>query len=173
MKHYEIKAEFAHRPAAPTVTPLPNGNAVVSFYEVVEIIPATEETEARYICNIFSMETRNANDLESRVNANVEAWKEKAVAAAREECAAAVRAARDALLAASDQRMTLDRGLNLKLPDTVTAATLLTAFKDIITGFKDALSGDWAKYRQALRDLTTQEGFPFNVIWPSAPTSNE
>ena len=87
--------------------------------------------------------------------------------------AAAVRAARDALLAASDQRMTLDRGLNLKLPDTVTAATLLTAFKDIITGLKDALSGDWAKYRQALRDLTTQEGFPFNVIWPSAPTSNE
>lgn len=148
---------------------MPNGNAVVSFYEVVETIPATEETEARYICNVFSMETRNTNDLETRVNANAEAWKEKAVAAAREECAAAVRAARDALLAASDQRMTLDRGLNLKLPETVTATTMLTAFKDIITGFKDALSGDWAVYRQALRDLTEQTGFPFNVNWPTAP----
>lgn len=25
-------------------------------------------------------------------------------------------------------------------------------------------------YRQALRDITIQEGFPFNVIWPEKPT---
>lgn len=169
MKHYETNVEFAHQPAALSVTPLPNGNAVVSFYDVVEIIPSTAETEARYICTVYSMETRKTLDLERRINANMEVWKQKAISAAREECAAAVRAARDALLAASDQRMTLDRGLNLKLPDNVTAATMLTAFKDIIKGFKDALSGDWANYRKALRDLTTQEGFPFNVIWATPP----
>jgi hypothetical protein len=27
----------------------------------------------------------------------------------------------------------------------------------------------WLTYRQALRDITTQEGFPFNVIWPTQP----
>lgn len=27
----------------------------------------------------------------------------------------------------------------------------------------------WAEYRQALRDITTQEGYPFNVIWPTKP----
>lgn len=27
----------------------------------------------------------------------------------------------------------------------------------------------WATYRQALRDLTSQEGFPFNVTWPTKP----
>ena len=27
----------------------------------------------------------------------------------------------------------------------------------------------WANYRQALRDITTQEGFPFNVTFPSKP----
>lgn len=27
----------------------------------------------------------------------------------------------------------------------------------------------WATYRQALRDLTSQEGFPFNVVWPQEP----
>jgi len=27
----------------------------------------------------------------------------------------------------------------------------------------------WANYRQALRDITTQEGFPFNVIFPTKP----
>jgi len=28
---------------------------------------------------------------------------------------------------------------------------------------------DWEVYRQALRDITAQEGFPFNVTWPSQP----
>ena len=27
----------------------------------------------------------------------------------------------------------------------------------------------WATYRQALRDITTQEGFPTNVVWPTPP----
>lgn len=27
----------------------------------------------------------------------------------------------------------------------------------------------WANYRQALRDITTQEGFPENIIWPKQP----
>jgi hypothetical protein len=28
----------------------------------------------------------------------------------------------------------------------------------------------WATYRQALRDITAQAGFPHNVIWPVKPT---
>ena len=28
---------------------------------------------------------------------------------------------------------------------------------------------DWISYRQALRDITTQEGFPHNVTWPTKP----
>jgi hypothetical protein len=28
---------------------------------------------------------------------------------------------------------------------------------------------EWATYRQALRDITTQEGFPWNVVWPTKP----
>lgn len=27
----------------------------------------------------------------------------------------------------------------------------------------------WAIYRQQLRDITTQSGYPFNVIWPTKP----
>jgi hypothetical protein len=33
----------------------------------------------------------------------------------------------------------------------------------------DAVDVLWQPYRQALRDITTQEGFPFNVVWPIAP----
>ena len=27
----------------------------------------------------------------------------------------------------------------------------------------------WATYRQELRDVTTQSGYPYNVVWPVAP----
>ena len=27
----------------------------------------------------------------------------------------------------------------------------------------------WQTYRQALRDITAQEGFPYSVIWPTKP----
>lgn len=32
------------------------------------------------------------------------------------------------------------------------------------------MASEWAAYRQALRDITEQAGFPFAVIWPLKPT---
>ena len=29
----------------------------------------------------------------------------------------------------------------------------------------------WATYRQALRDVPQQAGFPHDVVWPTSPTS--
>jgi len=31
------------------------------------------------------------------------------------------------------------------------------------------MSNEWKQYRQDLRDITTQEGFPHNVEWPDEP----
>lgn len=62
--------------------------------------------------------------------------------ASQDDLAAAVRARRDALLAASDW----------------------TQGKDI----PDSISNAWAGYRQALRDIPQQEGFPASVSWPEA-----
>ena len=31
------------------------------------------------------------------------------------------------------------------------------------------MTDPWKNYRQALRDITTQEGFPFSIIWPTKP----
>jgi hypothetical protein len=28
---------------------------------------------------------------------------------------------------------------------------------------------DWEAYRQALRDITSQSGYPYNVVWPTPP----
>jgi len=32
-----------------------------------------------------------------------------------------------------------------------------------------AMSAEWSAYRQALRDITAQDGFPWNVTWPTKP----
>ena len=29
----------------------------------------------------------------------------------------------------------------------------------------------WATYRQALRDITTQDGFPYDILWPNVVTT--
>lgn len=33
----------------------------------------------------------------------------------------------------------------------------------------NTLSAEMATYRQALRDITSQEGFPYNITWPIKP----
>ena len=38
-----------------------------------------------------------------------------------------------------------------------------------IHAFADRITPEWASYRQALRDITAQEGFPYSVIWPTKP----
>jgi hypothetical protein len=33
----------------------------------------------------------------------------------------------------------------------------------------NTMTPEWASYRQALRDVTSQEGFPYDVTWPTKP----
>ena len=37
----------------------------------------------------------------------------------------------------------------------------------------NTMSQEWADYRQALRDITSQEGFPYHVTWPTKPNRFE
>lgn len=78
-----------------------------------------------------------------------------------EQAAAAVRKKRDALLAASDSSMALDR-LGLVVPSGSTFTAWLTFLRDL----GSVMTGVAAKYRQALRDIPQQPGFPFDVEWP-------
>ena len=86
-----------------------------------------------------------------------------AIAAEDEELAASItRTIRNKLLDNSDKEMSLDR-LGL---DTSSAAKFIASLGKIFTG-------EWAKYRQLLRDLPEQEGFPFNIEFPTPPDSEE
>ena len=33
----------------------------------------------------------------------------------------------------------------------------------------NTMTPEWASYRQALRDITEQAGFPYSVVWPTKP----
>lgn len=49
--------------------------------------------------------------------------------------------------------------------DALLASTDWSQLADVPQPTKDK----WAPYRQALRDVPTQTGFPANIIWPAAP----
>lgn len=90
---------------------------------------------------------------------------ETAVADGNEEAAAeAARKIRDKLLEESDKEVVLDR-LGLRVPTGKT----FTVWLDFLTTLGQALNGEWTRYREALRDLPEQEGFPFEITWPTKP----
>jgi len=37
------------------------------------------------------------------------------------------------------------------------------------TPLTESKKQEWATYRQELRDIPLQEGFPFNIVWPQKP----
>jgi hypothetical protein len=50
--------------------------------------------------------------------------------------------------------------------DALLSGTDWTQGRDI----PESLAVRWAPYRQALRDIPGQPGFPLDVVWPTAPT---
>ena len=81
-----------------------------------------------------------------------------------EDAAAFARKIRDKLLNDTDNRVALDR-FNISVP----SGTSFTAWLSFLKSLGEIITGAWAIYRQALRDLPEQEGFPFNVTFPTPP----
>lgn len=81
-----------------------------------------------------------------------------------EDAAAFARKIRDKLLNDTDNRVALDR-FNISVP----SGTSFTAWLSFLKSLGEIITGAWAIFRQALRDLPEQEGFPFNVTFPTPP----
>lgn len=96
-----------------------------------------------------------------------EAALQAAVEAGDAETAASIaRTIRNRLLRESDAQVALDR-LGLAPP----AGSTFTAWLGFLRSLGDAVKGGWAAYRQELRDVPQQEGFPLAVHWPETPGS--
>ena len=81
-----------------------------------------------------------------------------------EDAAAFARKIRDKLLNETDSRVALDR-FNISVP----SGTSFTAWLSFLKSLGESITGAWAIYLQALRDLPEQDGFPFNVTFPTPP----
>ena len=114
--------------------------AILRFAENVTEEKHGEDTLFSY--DEYQIETKNRSVLKISVEENYETWLEKAKQAEADALAAEVRDKRNKMLAETDFYFLTDRELD------VTTKTAL---------------GD---YRQKLRDITKQEGFPKEVKWP-------
>lgn len=156
-----IKTELAERPPEFTVS-REGQKAVIIFYTDVQEVQRDEGTVFEAVS--WTLEVPWTDNLEARINAATEGWFALAQQQATDIAAAAVRAIRDQLLKDSDAAMALDR-LGLVVPSGSTFSSWLSFLK----GLGDVLSNRVAIYRQALRDLPNQPGFPFEIDWPEKP----
>lgn len=103
------------------------------------------------------------NQIKSEMDDVMQRAYEQAVAEHNADRAAEMaRKIRNRMLDKSDAQMSLDRiGL-----DTSSATSFLSSLKNIF-------NNDWSVYRQHLRDITLQEGFPFNIDWGVSPDKEE
>ena len=161
-----IQTELSERPPVFTVN-REGDRAVIIFYTDIKEIQR-EDGETAWEAVSWTLESSWTDNIMERITEQQAAWLAEAQAEAYTEAAAKVRSLRDKLLAESDAMTAFDR-LGLDLPDKVTATTMLSVFKEILTAMWNITNGAIGQYRQALRDLPEQPGFPFDIDWPEKP----
>ena len=156
------KTNFAERPQAYEIKDGDAGQKIICFRQNIEEIETEDGTQ--YTADEYTLTVPVSQALNKRVADNIEAWCERAMQEDYNRAAAKVRAIRDKLLADSDKEMVLDR-MGLEVPTGVS----FTAWLDFLKKLGAAVSGEMARYRQELRDIPKQEGFPYSVVWPKKP----
>lgn len=139
---------------------------VVFFDTILE--EKKEEETVIYVYNTYRIILPYRKDLETVIESNISLWLDFAKKVDYDSKAKEIREMRDKLLAESDKNMVLDR-LSFEIPETITMTNILTVVKSFFAVLDKAKNGNWAAYRQKLRDLTKQEGFPYNVEFPKKP----
>lgn len=143
------------------------GNLIeIAFFDDIEEIQ--KEDNISYLYYEYVLEVIYRDNLEDIIRNNYYCWfklaKDTFIANKSKE----IRAIRNKLLAESDKELLIDR-IGLELPINLNATTLLTSIKDLFDNLTNILSGDWAVYRQKLRDITKQDNFPYEVDFPIKP----
>ena len=154
------KTIYAELPSAYEIKDGDAGQKIICFRQNIEEIETEDGTQ--YTADEYTLTVTDTQTLEERGAGNIEAWRERAMREDYDRVAAEVRAIRDKLLAESDKEMMIDR-MGLEVPTGVSFSAWLDFFKKLAS----AVSGDLAKYRQELRDIPKQEGFPYCVVFPT------
>ena len=160
------KTIYSSRPSAYEIKDGDAGQKIICFRQNIEEIETEDGTQ--YTADEYVLTMTDTQMLEERITYNIEAWRKKAMKEDYDRAAAEVRAIRDKMLADSDKEMVLDR-MGLEVPTGVS----FTAWLDFLKKIGAAVSGEMARYRQALRDIPKQEGFPYSVVFPTMPRHDQ
>lgn len=152
-----------------------DGKCDIVFFDNIQEIEATEENKKKYSFDTYRLKANYRDELEKELNDDIEKYKEWLKLAKDtefNELATIIREKRNKLLQESDKYMCLDR-LGIEIPENITTGTIISVVKKFFEGLGESINGNYAKYRQALRDITKQDGFPYNVEFPIEPNTND
>lgn len=147
-----------------------NNKVDVVFFCNIKEIKNDESLTYKYDTYRITISWRN--DIDEEIEKNYDNWLDFAKDVEYENFASKIREKRNKLLEKTDKEMCLDR-LNIQFPSELTATNLLSNIKQFLKVFSDAFNGDMAKYRQELRDITKQKGFPYEVEFPKEPNTTD
>lgn len=122
------------------------------------------EGNIQYCADEYTLKTKVTSNLGDRVEKRFEDWLDYVKKKDYEETARKVREKRNALLAESDKEMVLDR-LGVSQP----SGSAFSDWLSFLQRISSVMFGEMARYRQDLRDITKQEGFPYDVKFPEKP----
>lgn len=151
-----------------------NGKCTVLFFdniqeeiqEVSNLENENSETKKVYSYDVYTLETSFRDNLDEAIEKNIDKWLKDVKEKDYNEVAAEIRTKRNELLKESDAEMCIDR-LGIEIPETINATNLLTVVTSVFKGIGSILNNNMSKYRQELRDITKQEGFPYKIVWPT------
>lgn len=150
-----MKTESNTYPEKLKITKFNEEQKCVLIVDMDSVVEKTRDEEVYYEFDAFEMFTQATNEyITEKVDELLELLKTKEY----NDLADAIREKRNRLLAESDKYMAIDR-LGL---DTSSAIKFLASLKNIF-------QNNYATYRQALRDITDQPGFPYDVEFPDKP----
>lgn len=164
-----MRTESNIRPNELEVFKLSHSSARITFCTNIQEVPVESpdgEPTVRYEYDSYDLIVPFSENIEQRIRSRFNEWLAKAQQLEVETLSQEARALRDKLLAESDSAMLLDR-----MSLDVSGGSSFTSWLKFLKGLVSALTGSWATYRKALRDLPEQEGFPYNIKWPEKPKS--
>lgn len=162
-----MRTESNIKPNELEVFKLSHNSARITFCTNIQEVPVENpdgEPSIRYEYDSYDLIVPFSENIEQRIRTHFTEWLDKAKQLEVETLSQEARALRDKLLTESDSAMLLDR-MNLDVSGGLSS----TSWIKLLKGLVSALTGSWATYRKALRDLPEQEGFPYNIQWPEKP----
>lgn len=135
-----MKTESNSKPNKLEIEDFRSGKVTVYFFDNIQ------EQEDMYFYDMYRITLNNRPNLAEDIENNYDTWLQFAKDTEHEKLAKEIRNKRDRLLAETDWTQVTDTVLSSKKQE------------------------EYKAYRQKLRDITEQEGFPYKVKFPTKPT---